>query len=166
MSKYIVRGAYGYDEESFSNVGAVEDFGPSLALQSQREDADINTIVKRFGLTGEIPQNVRLPTYGDFVGISDYHAAMNAIGEANSSFQLLPADIRSRFDNDPGKFVDFCSDPDNIDGLREMGLAKPKQEVKSDGNVQRASEDAGAAGEAPGGGSGGDAAKPGAGAKG
>lgn len=129
-----------YDPRAACEECCIEDWGPSLTQQSQREDADINTIVKRFGLTGTLPQNVRVPEYGDFDGINDYHTAMNAVTAAQSAFNQLPAGIRARFDNDPAKFHDYAVNPENIDGLREMGLAKPKepnQETKNGpgGNV-------------------------------
>ena len=51
-----------------------------MAVQSQRDEADINTIVRRFGLSGELPQGVRAPTYGDFEDIVDFQAAGAALG--------------------------------------------------------------------------------------
>jgi len=125
-TKYTVRGAYGYDEAANSNESVIEKFDDTLCQRSQQEEADINTIVKRFGLTGKLPENLRQPTYGDFEDVFDYHTAQNAIAQANSSFQQLPPQIRSQFDNDPGKFVDYCSDTRNVDQLREWGLAIPK----------------------------------------
>lgn len=99
---------------------------PSLAQQNFKDETDINVIVKKFGITGQVPVPSRLPNYGDFTGVYDYQTAMNAIIEADNVFNALSADIRKKFDNDPGKFVDFCENPDNIGELRELGLAKPK----------------------------------------
>lgn len=45
---------------------------PTRAVQSQKEDADINTIVRNFGITGKAPISARVPTYGDFEGVDDY----------------------------------------------------------------------------------------------
>lgn len=95
-------------------------------VQSQAEEADINTIVRRFGLTGHMPEGVRPPMYGDFDTIGDYREAIEAVKAAERSFMAMPADVRYRFDNDPGSFVDFCSDPRNIDEMRKLGLAVPK----------------------------------------
>lgn len=97
-------------------------------VQSEKDNCDINVIVRRFNVTGQLPV-VRLPQYGDFTGLTDYHSAMNAIAEANSAFMALPSSVRSKFMNDPGRFVEFASDPKNLDALREMGLANP---LKSD----------------------------------
>jgi len=102
----------------------------SLAVDSAREEADINTIVKRFGLTGQLPSNIRIPTYQNFLEApDDYRGALEAVRSADASFNALPAAIRARFDNDPASFVDFCSDPANLPALQEMGLAPKPSKV-------------------------------------
>jgi len=98
---------------------------PSRAIQSQKDEANINNIVRNFGVTGKLPVSVRVPTYGDFSVVDDYQSALNAIQEARDSFAAMPADVRSRFDNDPGRFVDFCSDSSNLEEMRKLGLAIP-----------------------------------------
>lgn len=95
---------------------------PSLARQSFKEECDINTIVKRFGLSGELPKGVRMPSYGDFTGIYDYASAMNAIVAARESFDTMPANVRARFNNEPADFVAFCSDDRNRDEAVKLGL--------------------------------------------
>lgn len=138
----FLRTPYNYDMDAASRASGVDDEGvPSMTVQSEKDNSDINVIVKRFGLTGALPQNVRVPEYGDFEGITDFHSAMNAIKQAEFSFMQMPAEIRSEFDNDPGKFVDFCSDPDNLDRMRELGLAVPSKEaIIAARNVAQGSE--------------------------
>ncbi|AZL82783.1 internal scaffolding protein [Apis mellifera associated microvirus 5] len=96
---------------------------PSLAQQHFKDDVDINVLLERFKVTGQLPQGVRLPTYGDFTGVTDFRQANEAIRHANESFMDLPANIRARFQNDPVEFVEFCSDKENLPELRKMGLA-------------------------------------------
>jgi phage internal scaffolding protein len=103
----------------------------SLAKQSFREESDINTIVKRFRISGELPTGVRMPTYGDFTGVFDFHSAMNAVALANEAFDDMPADIRLRFHNDPQEFVAFCSDEANLDEARKLGLVPAAEVVKA-----------------------------------
>jgi phage internal scaffolding protein len=43
---------------------------------------------------------------------------------AEESFYRLPSKVRMKFDNDPLDFIDFASNPDNLDEMRELGLAK------------------------------------------
>lgn len=131
MRKVFVRSAYNYDVEEASLESGLECKDDSLAIQSQAEEADINTIVKRFGVTGQLPQVSRLPSYEDFEGIFDYRSAMDAVVEADRLFMQVPAKIRARFSNDPAEFVAFCSAPGNLPELRRMGLAPEPAEVAS-----------------------------------
>lgn len=131
----FLRTAYNYDMNSAGDESGVDclfdretgEATPSLTQQHFADECDINTIVKRFGLTGQLPQGVRAPTFGDFEDVPSYHEAMNAIKEADQAFYSMPADVRSRFFNDPGRFVDFCSDEANRAEAEKLGLvvAKP-----------------------------------------
>lgn len=101
---------------------------PSLTQQSQAEDADINVLVRRFGLTGQIPASVRLPVYQDFDEVFDFATAQRAVLQARRDFEAIPAEIRARFNNDPQAFLEFVSDGKNLPELRKLGLAKPEAE--------------------------------------
>lgn len=125
MHTPFIRNPYNYDVDEASAESGLTCEDPSLAVQDALEESDINTIVRRFGLTGQLPSDVRAPVYGDFTDIGTYHEAMNAVLAADEAFMRMPADVRARFGNDAGAFVDFCSDPKNLDELRKLGLAKP-----------------------------------------
>lgn len=122
MTKVFLRTPYNYDTMEASDASGLSCPEPTLAQQHAREETDINTIVRRFGLTGELPNNVRVPRYGDFTAVSDYQTAMNMVMEANEAFMQLPADVRSRFNNDPGALVDFMSDDSNRAEAEKLGL--------------------------------------------
>jgi len=96
---------------------------PSKAIQSQKDESDINTIVRNFGVTGRLPESTRLPQYGDFYGIEDYRSAIEAVKDADKAFMELPAKVREYFVNDPQAFADFAINPENLPQLREWGLA-------------------------------------------
>ncbi len=101
---------------------------PSLTQQSQMAATDINKIMARFEKTGIAEHlNEHQGRYGDFTGIEDYQTCLNQIMSAQATFASLPSRIRGQFDNDAGKFLDFATNPANLDELREMGLAKPLQ---------------------------------------
>jgi phage internal scaffolding protein len=135
-SSVFLRTPYNYDTMQASNESALECLDESLAQQNAKDESDINTIVRRFGLTGELPSNVRAPQYGDFSAATDYHSAMNAVLAANEAFMKLPAHIRTRFDNDPGAFVDFCSDEKNREEAKSLGLiVGPPSEPTSVGST-------------------------------
>lgn len=97
---------------------------PSRTRQDQKEESDINTIVKNFGLSGVMPVTVRPPSYGDFDAVDDYQTALAVVAQAQEAFMQLPADVRKRFDNDPGAFVDFCSDEKNAEEIAKLGLSQ------------------------------------------
>lgn len=122
----FVRSANNYDRNAASDESGLLCADKSLAKQSFLEECDINTIVKRFGLTGQLPSDVRMPVSGDFTGISDFHMAMNATRAAQEAFMMMPAHVRARFHNDPGEFVDFCMDEKNRDEAVKLGLVPPK----------------------------------------
>lgn len=117
-------GAYDSDEASFVS-GLDMSHQVSRTQQSQADETDINGIVRRFRVTGILPQGVRRPTYGDFDGVSDFRTAMDAMLAAQKSFNSMPSEVRDRFQNDPQRFVEFCSDENNIEEMRKFGLAVP-----------------------------------------
>lgn len=124
----FVRKFGNYDTNEASMESATFAEGESKTLQSEKENCDINVIVRRFRVTGELPVRAAMATYGDFEGIFDFQSAMNAVREAQESFDALPAEVRKRFHNDPQEFVEFCSEKENLPELRKMGLAVPEVE--------------------------------------
>lgn len=121
----FLRTAYNYDRNAVSDETGLLCLDPSLAKQEFAEEVDINTIIRRFNVGGDLPQNVRAPTYGDFTGIDSFQEAVNAIASANESFDAMPAAVRARFNNDPAAFVAFCSDADNLAEMKKLGLTDP-----------------------------------------
>lgn len=127
MSKSIfLRSAYNYDMDAVSRETGLDCKDDSLAVQSARDETDINTIVRRFGLTGELPGDVEMPQSGDYSGVGDFHSAMNVVRKAQEEFLRVPAEIRARFQNDPQVFSSFFNDPVNQDEAIRLGLATRK----------------------------------------
>jgi len=83
--------------------------GPVITQQHFADEVDIKTIVARFGLTGVLPQRVAEGVYGDFSGISDYESAVATIARTQERFMTLPAELREKFENDPGELVRFAA---------------------------------------------------------
>lgn len=115
-----------YNKEFVTQYTGISCPEPTLTQQHFKDETDINVLLERFRITGQMPEGVKMPTYGDFTGVDDYHTAANAIAEAHESFEQLPAQIRKRFDNDPAKFIDFCSNEDNRQEAERMGLVPTK----------------------------------------
>lgn len=125
----MFRRYYEYDTQAASREsGLACEASLDRTRQEFKEECDINTLIRRFGLGYEMPQGLRVPQYGDFSHISNYHEALNQIAAAGETFDLLPAHVRDRFQNDPGRFVDFCLDSKNRDELVSLGLAPKAQE--------------------------------------
>lgn len=123
----FVRAPGNYDMDAVSRETGLECLDESLAVQSERDESDINTIVRRFGLTGHLPTGVVVPTYGDFSAAIDFREANDLIIQANAAFMEMPADVRSRFQNDPGAFLDFVNDASNYDEALKMGIVNPRK---------------------------------------
>lgn len=93
--------------------------------QDQANDADINVIVKRYGLTGQLPVvPPKIPLEADFreAGQFDLASALRFVRGAHDAFMSFPAEIRARFENDPAKFVAFVENPANRDECIKLGL--------------------------------------------
>ncbi|AXH75433.1 MAG: internal scaffolding protein [Microviridae sp.] len=123
--KPFVRTPYNYDRDAASEESGLCCTDESMTQQQFKEECDINTIIKNFGVTGQLPATAKQPMVGDFTNIGDFQEAMQAVEEAQQNFMLLPSKVREKFGQDPKKFVEFCVDPKNIDAVRELGLAPP-----------------------------------------
>lgn len=138
----MFRTQYNYDTEQVSKeTGLACDPDEGRTQQHHAEDADINTIVRRFGLTGELPQSREPAQYGDFTHVTDYHTALNAVAEAEQNFMALPADLRAQFNNDPGALLDFVQDNNNRAKAEELGLVPKKPDVQSPPATPAATKD-------------------------
>lgn len=131
----MLRSARSYDPDSYSQMAGMRDDRekfPDKTVQSEKENCDINVIMRRFRVTGQMPPgSVRLPEYADYSEVTDFHTAMNVVRAAREDFMALPADVRKRFGNDPQNFLEFCGDPNNVDEMIKMGLAN----VRGNGTI-------------------------------
>lgn len=117
--------------DSTDDFPGLECLDETRTVQSQAEDADINTIVKRFKVTGELPKSPpKIPLSVDFreAGEFDLGAALRYVRAAEAAFMQYPAEVRAKFDNDPAVFCDFVENPANEDKCIEMGIL-PKKPV-------------------------------------
>lgn len=103
---------------------------PSLTQQHFAKDADLNTIIKRYGITdGALPPMALNPEYfGDFTDAVDFREHLDRVRNAETRFNALPADLRAQFGNDMIALHDWVSDPDNAEEAVKIGLLQ-KQSV-------------------------------------
>lgn len=124
--RVFLRTPYNYDTNEASKLSGLKCLDPSRAQQNQKLESDINEIVRRFGLTGKLPDNPRVPQYGDFSVVNDYQTALNAVISAQQAFGEFPAHIRSRFNNDPQELLEFVADDRNREEAERLGLIPKK----------------------------------------
>ncbi|AXL15043.1 internal scaffolding protein [Microviridae sp.] len=97
---------------------------PSMTQQHQKDECDVNNIMKRYVKTGIIDHiNQHKPFYGEVSALT-YHESMNQIITANNMFQELPSQVRKKFHNSPEEFLEYVSDPENVSNLVDLGLAE------------------------------------------
>lgn len=124
------------------------DDDPGLTEQHHRDDCDINNIMAKFtpdALAAHAAQYQG--QYGDFSDLPDYHTALSFVRRIDDIFMDVPAEIRNRFDNDPGKFLAFVDDPNNRDEMFNLGLLNNSvQSLESPKDTLNAAESS----EAPG----------------
>lgn len=103
---------------------------PSLTRQEFKDECDLEKIIARFSTSPEglealqMTQNYVQSRFEDVTGFVDYQTALAQVNAAEEAFMRLPAIVRTKFDNDPAKFLDFVDDPKNVDELVALGLAK------------------------------------------
>lgn len=125
----FLRTPYNYDRNKASDDAGLNCPEPSLTKQAFAEEADINYIVKQFGLTGQLPQ-VQAPVYADYDQVFDFQTAQNAIRTATENFMELPAATRAKFHNDPQELLEYVTKEENYDEAVKLGLILPEQALK------------------------------------
>lgn len=105
----------------------------SRVEQSHKDKTNINSIMRKYIRQGTVPISGKIPIFGDFTGNTDFHTTQNKIVEAKEKFMKVPSEIRKKFNNDVGEFIEFANNPENQQELENMGLlpkAVPQQEIK------------------------------------
>jgi len=113
---------------------------PSRTKKSMREMVNVNSILRKYRQTGILTHvSAKDGTYGDFSEIKDFAGALNTVIKAKQQFELLPAEVRSRFGNDPELLIKFLQDPKNVDESVKLGL-RVKVKETNNVNTQSASQ--------------------------
>jgi len=126
-NKIIVRNAYQRGSRVYAPFAKN---GKSKTKQSMKDECDINMIMARYMKTGAIDHVNRHGAQYGFASSSDFAESMRLVADAQTMFDDLPSDIRTKFQNDPGQFLDFVQDDANASEMAEMGLTQaPTQET-------------------------------------
>lgn len=104
------------------HIGTINDL-PSKTKQSLLDDADINKIVKRHMATETLQELDKLEKVYGQITSTNLMDAYRQIDDAQAAFNDIPSGIRKKFDQDAGAFIDYATDPKNIDQMVKWGLA-------------------------------------------
>lgn len=110
--------------------------GESDLVQRQfKDECDVNNIMRKYQKTGLLNHvNQYQGNYGHFTDTPTFQEAFQKVADANEMFMTLPSSVREKFAHDPGLFLEYVDNPDNEEGMRELGLLPrelntPPQEV-------------------------------------
>nr|WAE43793.1 MAG: internal scaffolding protein [Microviridae sp.] len=95
---------------------------PSLTKQEFKDDNTPDHIIDVYTRTGQLPNTLTTPQYGDMTNTPTFQEAMQIIAKGNEAFMKLNAETRKYFDNDPAKFIDFTNSADNVQEGVRLGL--------------------------------------------
>lgn len=101
---------------------------PSRTKQSFLKECDINNIMAKYQKTGAITHLQNHQGQYGFASSESFTDSMQIVAKAQSLFNDLPSTIRSKFNQDPGAFLEFVQNSENEAELIEMGLANATSE--------------------------------------
>ena len=103
---------------------------PSLTVQDEKEESDINYIVNKYadgqkGVftldLGDSSQYAYLQ-FGDATLPGDYSTALELVSGVREEFYTLPAKVRAKFGHDPMNFISQLNNPETLEYLQREGL--------------------------------------------
>lgn len=119
-----------YDSTEEHDHCGIEFTMPSLAVQDEKDETDINYIVNKYadgqkGIAtldlGDSSQYAYLQ-FGDATLPGDYSTALELVSGVREEFYSLPAYVRARFDHDPMNFIEKLNNPETLEYLQREGL--------------------------------------------
>ena len=119
----MILSAFTFDPDAVSSATGIDCSADSVTQQCFKDECDIDILLAKFAVTGQLPDNVRVPQFADFEDTFDFQSSMNVLRAAEEAFASMPAEVRDRFANDPGRLVEFANNPDNYDEAVRLGLA-------------------------------------------
>lgn len=136
-----------YDPVEEHDHCGIEFTMPSLAVQDEKDETDINYIVNKYadgqkGIAtldlGDSSQYAYLQ-FGDATLPGDYSTALELVSGVREEFYSLPAHVRAKFGHDPMNFINQLNNPETLEYLQQQGLYgsrntsyEPQQSVSSE----------------------------------
>lgn len=119
-----------YDPVEEHDHCGIEFTMPSLTVQDEKDETDINYIVNKYadgqkGIAtldlGDSSQYAYLQ-FGDATLPSDYSTALELVSGVREEFYSLPAYVRAKFGHDPMNFINQLNNPETLEYLQQQGL--------------------------------------------
>lgn len=119
-----------YDPVEEHDHCSIEFTMPSLTVQDEKDETDINYIVNKYadgqkGIAtldlGDSSQYAYLQ-FGDATLPGDYSTALELVSGVREEFYSLPAYVRAKFGHDPMNFISQLNNPETLEYLRREGL--------------------------------------------
>lgn len=136
-----------YDPVEEHDHCGIEFTMPSLAVQDEKDETDINYIVNKYadgqkGIAtldlGDSSQYAFLQ-FGDATLPGDYSTALELVSGVREEFYSLPAYVRAKFGHDPMNLISQLDNPETLEYLQREGLYgskctfdEPQQSVNSE----------------------------------
>ncbi len=98
--------------------------GETRTEQSHKKETDMNFILREYSKTGFIKHSKENQGRYDDVTVQDFQTAMTTVTNAQNMFRELPAQVRGRFGNNPGGFLEFVQNPANEAEMHKMGILR------------------------------------------
>lgn len=115
----------------------------TIVQQNEKDNADINVIMRRFGATQTIPVELIRDSgvFDDFSGVVDFQEAMEAGARMKQAFDLLPAATRAELNNDPRELVAVLNDPAQVDRAVKLKLRPEVEKSESQDQTAKVTAD-------------------------
>lgn len=119
-----------YDPVEEHDHCGIEFTMPSLTVQDEKDETDINYIVNKYadgqkGIAtldlGDSSQYAFLQ-FGDATLPGDYSTALELVSGVREEFYSLPAYVRAKFGHDPMNFINQLNNPETLEYLKQQGL--------------------------------------------
>jgi phage internal scaffolding protein len=109
---------------TYKKTGLACPIGSSKTKQSFLDDSNIDKIIAKYQTNQSIDflKSELATRYGDTTS-QDYKESLDLIKNAQSMFQMLPSNIRTKFNNDPHQYLEFTSDSKNHQEMFDLGLS-------------------------------------------
>jgi phage internal scaffolding protein len=92
--------------------------------QAQAHLTEIDNLLEPARKKGLLDAVTKFEGEMDDIPVADFEQAMNTVVQAQTMFDAMPHEVRTRFANDPSKFLEFVNNPDNAQEMMSMGLIK------------------------------------------